>query len=112
MQGQGFKANLRVIRLDGSSMVLGIDWLKSYGKVTFDFQQNSITIIKESQPLVLKGISEGTKLKVITARQWYQEFQLGECCILSQSPVLTKGEVEQELLPKLRGILEQYSRYF
>lgn len=27
MQGQGFKDDLTVIRLEGSSIVLGIDWL-------------------------------------------------------------------------------------
>lgn len=54
-------------------MVLGIDWLKSYSEILFDFQQNSITITKDGHPLVLKGISEGAKLRLITANQWYQE---------------------------------------
>nr|CAD1831711.1 unnamed protein product [Ananas comosus var. bracteatus] len=71
MQGQDFQASLRVIRLEGSSIILGIDWLKTYGKVTFDFQQNSITMIKGGQTLVLKGISEEARLNLITAKQWY-----------------------------------------
>ncbi len=52
MQGHSFQIDLEIIRLEGSSIVLGIDWLRSYGKVTFDYHQDSITIQKSGQPLV------------------------------------------------------------
>nr|CAD1827456.1 unnamed protein product [Ananas comosus var. bracteatus] len=84
MQEQQFKMDLRVIRLEGSILVLGIDWLKSYGKVTFDFQQNAVTLCKDGAALTLKGIEEGAKLKLITAAQCYQEVINGACCLISQ----------------------------
>ncbi len=40
MQGHSFQADLRIIRLDGSGLILGIDWLRSYGQVTFDLLRN------------------------------------------------------------------------
>ncbi len=83
MQGHNFQNDLRIIRLEGSSIVLGIDWLRSYGKVTIDFSQDSITIRKNGQPLILKGIKEVAQLKFISASQFYQELQSGGCCIIS-----------------------------
>lgn len=94
MQGQVFEADLRVIRLEGSSIVLGIDWLKSYGKVVFDFMANSVTIMKEGQHLELKGIEEGAKLKLITAAQWNLEWETGECYLLSHQ-VAAGGSTEE-----------------
>lgn len=104
MHGHVFKADLRVIWLEGSRMVLGIDWLKSYSEILFDFQQNSITITKDGHPLVLKGISEGAKLRLITANQWYQESQFGRCCVLTHCP--EEEERETEILHKLQQILD------
>ncbi|XP_020082221.1 uncharacterized protein LOC109705849 [Ananas comosus] len=112
MQGQEFKADLRVIRLEGSSVLLGIDWLRVYGKVTFDFQQNSITVTKDGQALVLKGMGEQAKLQLITAGQWYQELQLGECCVLSPISIEAASEGEPELPPELKEVLNQYSDVF
>ncbi len=82
MHGHNFHNDLRIIRLDGSSIILGIDWLRSYGKVTFDFSQDSITIQKNGQPLILKGIKEVAQLKLISTNQWYQELQCGGCCVI------------------------------
>ncbi len=33
MHGESYQADLRVIKLDGSSIILGIDWLQKCGKV-------------------------------------------------------------------------------
>ena len=49
MQGEQYQADLKVIRLDGSSIILKIDWLRTYGKVTFDYLDNAITFIKEGK---------------------------------------------------------------
>ncbi len=92
-------------------MILGIDWLKSYGQVTFDFQQNAITISKEGQPLVLRGIGEKAQLKILTANQWYQEYPFGECCVLQQCNN-TQDEQEMPLNPELSMLLDQYPDIF
>ena len=68
MQGEQYQADLRVIRLDGSSIILEIDWLRTYGKVTFDYLDNAVTFIKEEKQMTLKGITEGSKLKFNKAK--------------------------------------------
>ncbi len=80
MQGESYQADLRVIQLDGSSIILGIDWLKAYERVTFDYGDNSVSFSKGEKQTTLKGIVEDSKLKssmaelkTITTTQWYKE---------------------------------------
>lgn len=111
MQGQPFKKDLRVIRLESSSMVLGIDWLRSYGRIMFDFQQNSVTLCKDGTELSLKGIDERAKLKMITAAQCYQDIIRGACCLISQCEPTTVAGAAAVPQPILQ-VIEQYLDVF
>nr|CAD1831414.1 unnamed protein product [Ananas comosus var. bracteatus] len=71
MKGEKYTTDLRVIRLEGSSMILGIDWLRAHGPVTFDYNNNIITITRGKQ-IHLKGMTEKAQLKGITAKQLQQ----------------------------------------
>lgn len=73
MNSQPYKADLRIIRLEGSSVVLRIDWLRMCGKVTFDYTNNTVSFDKDGQQLILKGLAEGNKLKMLTAKEWYKD---------------------------------------
>lgn len=42
--------------------------------------------------MILKGITEGGKLKLILARQWYQEAKRGEYCMLSHCLVMEEED--------------------
>lgn len=93
--------------MDRSSIILGIDWLKAYGKVTFDYNDNSVSFTKDEKHTILKGIFEGTKLgetaaklKSILVAQWYQAGLEGNCCAIGQY-VPTKAAAEKEELPIL-----------
>lgn len=55
MQGEPFQFELRVIRLDESSIILGIDWLKTYGKVTFDYSNLLVSFMKDTRQISLKA---------------------------------------------------------
>ncbi len=111
MQGYPFQTDLRIIRLEGSGLILGIDWLRSYGQVTFDFQQNATTISREGQQIVLRGIGEKAQVKVLTANQWYQEYPFGECCVLQQCNNIQEEEKET-LDSELSMLLDQYHDIF
>ncbi len=56
-------------------------------------------------------MGEKAQLKVITANQWYQEYPLGECCILQQCNNI-QNEKEIPIDPKLSGLLDQFSDVF
>jgi hypothetical protein len=46
--GQQFTANFKIIQLQGSDIILGVNWFKLYNPVTFDFLDSSLTISKDA----------------------------------------------------------------
>nr|CAD1835735.1 unnamed protein product [Ananas comosus var. bracteatus] len=119
MQGEPYQAELRVIRLDGSSMILGIDWLRAYGQVTFDYSDNSVSFNKEGKQTVLKGIVEGSKertftaeLKSISAKQWYKAGLEGRCCAIGQYCPTQLEKQESNIPPRVQEVLLQYEGVF
>nr|CAD1831444.1 unnamed protein product [Ananas comosus var. bracteatus] len=60
MQGEKYTTDLRVIWLEGSSMILGIDWLRAHGPVTFDYNNNIITITRGEADPPKRNDREGT----------------------------------------------------
>ncbi len=119
MQGEIYMAELSVIRLDGSSIILGIDWLRAYGKLTFDYSDNSVSFNKNDKPTTLKGIIEGSKLKTSTtglktliATQWYKASIKGHCCAIGHymSP---EPRGKENLTPVVvQKVLGQYEDVF
>nr|CAD1821575.1 unnamed protein product [Ananas comosus var. bracteatus] len=119
MQGEPYQAELRVIRLDGSSMILGIDWLRAYGQVTFDYSDNSVSFNKDGKQMVLKGIAEGSKMKTstaelksITAKQWYKAGLEENCCVIGQYCPAQCKEPEDTIPPQVQEVLRQYEGVF
>lgn len=66
MQGHKFKDEVRILALVGCDAVLGVQWLKKYCPVIFDFNQLSFTFTENGKVITLKGITEEPKLNMIT----------------------------------------------
>ncbi len=111
MHGELYQADLRVIRLDGSSIILGIDWLQKCGKFTFDYMNHSVTFNKGGKLITVKGITGNAQLRAIGARQWYKAGVHGNCCAIAH---LRSSECKQEehIPHKIQEILEQYASVF
>ncbi|XP_020082482.1 uncharacterized protein LOC109706087, partial [Ananas comosus] len=111
MNDRSYKADLRIIRLEGSSVILGIDWLKTYGKVTFDYNNHTVSLDKDGQQLVLKGLAVGTGLKMLTAKEWKRDCQEGICCAIAK--IAQIGECEEQVIPEsIKEILQQFEDVF
>jgi len=54
---------LRVLELGRHDIVLGIDWLKKYLPVLFDFIKLRLLFKKDGRMIELKGISQGLNYK-------------------------------------------------
>ena len=42
IQGQQFNSNFRILHLQGSDIILGVNWFKQYNPVTFDFVERTL----------------------------------------------------------------------
>lgn len=88
-------------------MVLGLDWLKRYGRVTFDYANSTVVLVIDDQQLLLKGLIEGSKLKMLAAKEWYQECQKGACCAVGY--IMQIGETKELEVPQvIQEVLQLY----
>lgn len=55
MQGHIFSHDVRRLPLGGCDMVLGVDWMRSYSPMVFDFQKMEVTFEKNGEPVLLRS---------------------------------------------------------
>ena len=62
MQDYKFNASLRILKLVRCDVMLGVDWLRHYSPILFDFIKMKISFRKEGGMIELKGIVDGVSL--------------------------------------------------
>jgi len=69
MQGQEFSMDLRVLELGGCDMVLGVDWMRTVGPLTFDFNKLEVTVEVEGKKQTLVGSLKSGEYRIITGKK-------------------------------------------
>lgn len=69
IQGHTFTSDLRLFPLGGSDVILGVDWLKQFNPITFDYYNLRVTLMKGDSPIVLQGISSEGSLQAISGKK-------------------------------------------
>ena len=69
MQGHEFTADLRILELGGSDIVLGVDWMRTVSPLIFDFNKLEVTVEIDGRKLTLVGSLENGECKMITGRK-------------------------------------------
>ena len=64
MQGTTFEFDIRLLKLGGCDMVLGVDWLREHSPLVFAFNQLQLSSVKKGKNIVLKGVQEEASLKL------------------------------------------------
>jgi hypothetical protein len=116
MQDYEFKSNLRVLELGRHDIVLGVDWLKKYSLVLFDFIKLRLSFKKDGRMIELKGISQGAELQVINTLKEQRSFKdvigglVGQFFAMNSEgehkPTETRAEIKS-LLAEFAGIFEE-----
>ena len=65
MQGELFEANLRLLKLGGYDLVLGVDWMKNVSPINFDFNKMEVTFEKEGRKCLTGSKEVGTYKMII-----------------------------------------------
>jgi len=79
-----FEADLRLLKLGGYDVVLGVDWMKQVSLINFDFNRMEVTFEKGGKKMTLMGSREigackmitGRKLQTLLKNKWAQVTQL------------------------------------
>ncbi len=106
-------------KVGGVEFILGIVWLRAYDKVTFDYNNNSMSFVKEGKQMRLKGISEGSKVKVVAAElkiiiteQWYNASLKENCCAIEKYYPIEATKGEEHITQEIQKALTQYEDVF
>ncbi|XP_027093589.2 uncharacterized protein [Coffea arabica] len=64
IQGHQFEHDVYVLNLEPYDMIIGVDWMKKFSPLTFDFKALQITFDNQGEQVLLKGDSEATQVKL------------------------------------------------
>ena len=92
MQDELFEADLRLLKLGGCHIVLGVNWMKGVSPINFDFNKMEVSQEKEGRRVVLQGNLEMGTCKLIRGKKLHQLFQRK----MSQVAQLFAIEVREE----------------
>lgn len=83
MQREEYKADLRLLKLGGRHIVLGVDWMRGISPISFDFNKMEVTPKKDGRKVMLQGymkwghkMIKGKKLQWLFKKKMSQVAQL------------------------------------
>ena len=114
MQIYEFKANLRVLKLSRHDIVLGVDWLKKYSPMLFDFIRLRPLFKKNGRMIELKGISQVSDLQIITTLKEQRSFKDVVGGLASQFFVIDNEEGDKPIKSKaeIKSLLTEFIGIF
>ncbi|XP_027157202.1 uncharacterized protein LOC113758631 [Coffea eugenioides] len=112
MQGHHFTHNVYVLDLEPYDLILGVDWMKCYSPMTFDFQKLSLSFEKEGEMVLLQGDSHSAKMLMkqgVSAQKYCRNkirTALQHSCMIrvQNSQVTTVSKTLTQLLAQYDGI--------
>ncbi|XP_042964611.1 uncharacterized protein LOC122298826 [Carya illinoinensis] len=74
LQGSRFPVPFHVLSLGGCDVVLGVQWLKTLGSITWNFLDMSMSFTWEGQAIKLKGLTSATIQMLVGAKGFKTDF--------------------------------------
>jgi hypothetical protein len=114
MQSYEFKANLRVLKLGRHDIVLGVDWLKQFSPVLFDFIKPCLSLKKDGRMIELKGISQISDLQMITTIKEQRNFKDVIVGVVGQffAMDMEREEKPTEAAVEIEALLREFAKLF
>ena len=75
MHGETFEVDLRLLKLGGCDIILGVDYMMGVNLISFDFNKMVVTFEKESRRMTLTGNTETTVCKMILGKKLQKIFK-------------------------------------
>ena len=126
MQGVEFQADVLILPIEGSQLVLGIQWLVMLGPILWDFNKLRMEFTVRGKKVVLRG-SPQPKLQLMSGKSLLKALQLptemckAQLCSLMGQLVEQNETVVSELVPdqlnerqqeQLNQLLQNYEEAF
>ena len=69
MQGEEFEVDLKLFKLGGCDVVLGVDWMKHVSPICFDFNKMEVIFKEKDKKITLTGSKKVGICKMITEKR-------------------------------------------
>nr|XP_051201072.1 uncharacterized protein LOC127314607 [Lolium perenne] len=115
-QGHTFNTDMRILDLGAYDAVLGMDWLKSCGKMTCEWTEKTLEFQHGGKQILLQGIPEKsqtavTELSAEQLQKWMIGNEVWAMAVLDPVSVLD-ADARVTVAPDLQSILTEYSDIF
>ncbi|XP_057780007.1 uncharacterized protein LOC130998610 [Salvia miltiorrhiza] len=96
-----FSSAMRLLRLGGCDMVVGVDLLRQLGPITFNFGEQNIKFTREGKDILLQGIKQEMTLKMITGKKFKRALRKGKGSLFGCLFMISAEKVIQDSKPAL-----------
>ncbi|XP_026396241.1 uncharacterized protein LOC113290867 [Papaver somniferum] len=112
LQGHTFSGDLRILPLGGCDIVLGADWLRQFGNVTFNFSTLSISFVHQDVEVTLSGTSKPPSLKQISKKGVQKFFQTNTHGVCAQLFSVSDAPTNVSHSPEIISLLQEFQDVF
>jgi hypothetical protein len=106
------KTHMFSISMGGCDIVLGMEWLRTLGPITMDYQELYMSFTQESHPYTLRGLQVGSP-EIISSHRMEKLLKKGHHGVISQFNAIQVTEhASQVVPPSLQLILDKYPKIF
>lgn len=106
VQNWEFQCHLRTLKLCGSEIVLGLNWMSRFCPIMFNFTLGIIKFKHEGTEVNLRSKDTVPDVKMIGVEKMKNLFRRNSCGIDGQLYTITKGE-KKEILKQITEIINQ-----
>ncbi|MFV0960723.1 retropepsin-like aspartic protease, partial [Klebsiella pneumoniae] len=107
LQGHVVKVDMYVLGIQGADVVLGVQWLRTLGEITWDLSQMRLTFTEGGSATTLLGIHPSRE-----ERGDLRSLNLEQAAIWVMSEVVDEAKKEEEVPQEIREVLGQFPEVF
>ncbi|XP_060210958.1 uncharacterized protein LOC132637972 [Lycium barbarum] len=91
MQEEGFIFDIRVLKIGGCDMVLGMDWIDMIAPIILNTRPLSLSFLKEGKMITLLGMTRKQNISQVDSNELYKMLKLGICDIMAKMCMISQG---------------------
>lgn len=115
-QGHTFATDMRLLDIGAYDAILGVNWLKQFGKTTIDWIDKTVSFNYMGKDITLQGIratptTELSELSVEQLQKWIQGNEVWALAVIDSVPDVPQDATAQ-LAPDLQALLDEYTDVF
>ncbi|CAA7044114.1 unnamed protein product [Microthlaspi erraticum] len=111
LQGHEFMMNFVVLELGNANIILGVDWLRTFGKVGYDWEKHEVSFMHKGEMITLYGdpalLAQGRSFKANHSLNCLELVGFD-----SEIFELNEAEVVREVPEKITEVLEEFVEVF